>query len=974
LLIYEARKHMKLKLNEGAGPNTMAPRRPRHFRLAALLSLALFAGLTATSVPAATAATTPTVPPSCATNPAPKQITCFAVANTAVKAHAATPGLPPAGYGPSSLQAAYSLPSATAGSGQTVALIDAFDTPTAEADLAVYRAQYGLPACTTANGCFRKVNNVGQPSPLPGPPPVLDDWTAETSLDLDMVSAACPNCHILLVEANSDDDGTLYSAINTAVTLGAKFVSMSWGSDEGYGTPDVFFSSHPGVVFTASTGDNDYAGGIIFPAISPDVVAVGGTTLTPANNARGWNETAWNNLNGHGTGSGCSVGEPAPAYQVGITGCANRAAADVSADADPNTGVAVYNSYRGGGWNVYGGTSASSPFIAATYALAGTRSANDNGTATPYGNKTQLNDVTTGNNGSCGGALVCTAAIGWDGPTGLGTPNGIGAFRAGVVNTLTLANPGAQSSVAGTAVSLPLKATDSSSTAPLTYSASGLPTGLSINSSTGLISGTPSVVGQTSSVGVSVTDTSGATAAQRFTWAVTLTAPHVVSVTNPGAQSTMVGASVSLPVMATDSVASTLTYTVSGLPTGLSINAATGLISGTPIAATTRSVTVTATDPTGAFGSATFAWTVIAGPTHVVTVARPSVPSTVVGTAVNLQVQATDTPPATLTYKASSLPSGLAINASTGLISGTATTPSSSTVTITATDPTGAAGSTVFTWTVTAAKHVVTMTNPGTQSTVLNTATSLQIHATDSVTSTLTYVAAGLPNGLTINASTGLISGTPTAVGSYTPAISVSDPTGATAAVSFTWTITAATPPARTVTVINPGNQSSVRGSQAGLQLKATDSVASTLTYQAAGLPTGLTINSSTGLILGTPTTTGSYSVTVTATDPAGTKGTASFNWTITSGSATTTVTFTNPGNQSTAKGSAVTLPLNVSSNAAFQIFKFGAVGLPTGLSINASTGVISGTPTTTGTFTVTVTAIDYAGTPAGVTFTWTVR
>ena len=176
------------------------------------------------------------------------------------------------------------------------------------------------------------------------------------------------------------------------------------------------------------------------------------------------------------------------------------------------------------------------------------------------------------------------------------------------------------------------------------------------------------------------------------------------------------------------------------------------------------------------------------------------------------------------------------------------------------------------------------------------------------------------------------------------------------------------------MTVTNPGNQSSVRGSQIGLQIKATDSVASTLTYQAAGLPAGLTINASTGLILGTPTIAGSYAVTITAIDTAGVKGTASFTWTITTTGAATIVTFTNPGNQSTAKGTPVTLALTVSSNAAFQIFKFSAIGLPTGLSINPSTGVITGTPTAPGTFTVTVTAIDFAGTPASVTFTWTVK
>ncbi len=528
---------------------------------------------------------------------------------TDLKPLTASPNATPLGWGATNLQTAYKLPSLTAGGGQTVAVIEAYDNPLAESDLQVYRNQFLMPTCTTANGCFRKVNYLGAPSPLPQPAPVDDDWTGETSLDLDMVSAACPNCHILLVEANSDGDGTLYTSINTAVTLGAKFVSMSWGSNEGYGTADGFFSIHPGVIFTASTGDDDYAAGPSFPAISPYVVAVGGTSLTPASNARGWNETVWNNNNGHGTGSGCSSVEPQPTYQIGLTTCARRASADVSADADPATGVAVYNSYRGGGWNVYGGTSASSPFIAGTYALAGTRPANASGAATLYANKTQLNDVTTGNNGACG-TLICTAAVGWDGPTGLGTPNGIGAFQVGAVNTITLANPGAQSTVAGTATSLQLKATDSSPTAALTYSAAGLPAGLSINSLTGLISGTPTTVGALA-VTVTATDATGASASATFAWTVTSSSgAHVVSVTNPGTQSTVVNTAASLQIHATDSVASTLTYKASGLPAGLAINASTGLISGTPTATGSLTVTVTATDATGAFGSATFAWTV----------------------------------------------------------------------------------------------------------------------------------------------------------------------------------------------------------------------------------------------------------------------------------------------------------------------------------------------------------------------------
>ena len=264
-------------------------------------------------------------------------------------------------------------------------------------------------------------------------------------------------------------------------------------------------------------------------------------------------------------------------------------------------------------------------------------------------------------------------------------------------NTVTVTNPGNQTSTVGTAVSLQIPATDSASGQTLTYSATGLPAGLSINSSTGLISGTPTTAG-TSSVTVTATDTTGAHGSAAFTW--TVNPPNVVTVTNPGNQTSTVGTAVSLQIPATDSASGqTLTYSATGLPAGLSINSSTGLISGTPTTAGTSSVTVTATDTTGAHGSAAFTWTV--NPPNVVTVTNPGNQTSTVGTAVSLQIPATDSASGqTLTYSATGLPAGLSINSSTGLISGTPTTAGTSSVTVTATDTTGAHGSASFTWTV----------------------------------------------------------------------------------------------------------------------------------------------------------------------------------------------------------------------------------------------------------------------------------
>jgi hypothetical protein len=341
----------------------------------------------------------------------------------------------PAGYGPTDLQGAYNLPSGTSGGGATVAIVDAFDDPTAEADLATYRAQYGLPACTTANSCFRKTDQNGG-----GNYPAGDySWAGEISLDLDMVSAICPHCGILLVEADTPDDVSLGTAENTAVALGAKYVSNSWGSSEnlaGYVNGDAYYK-HPGVAITFSTGDFGYSYGPSYPASLSYVTAVGGTSLSRSGStARGWSEYAWS-----GGGSGCSAYQPKPSFQID-TGCANRVEADVSAVADPVTGVSVYDSYDGSGWNVYGGTSASSPIIAATYALAGTPGAGTYPNAYPYShaaasNATALNDVAGGANGTCTPAYLCAAESGYDGPTGLGTPNGIAAFAAGAYGRLT---------------------------------------------------------------------------------------------------------------------------------------------------------------------------------------------------------------------------------------------------------------------------------------------------------------------------------------------------------------------------------------------------------------------------------------------------------------------------------------------------------------------------------------------------------
>jgi subtilase family serine protease len=340
---------------------------------------------------------------------------CLALVRTDVQGKASAAATP-SGYGPADVQGAYGLAGKTSG-GRTVAIVDAYDDPTAESDLGVYRAQYGLPACTTANGCFRKVNQTGGTSY----PRANGGWAQEISLDLDMVSATCPDCKILLVEASSASFANLATAVTTAADAGAVAISNSYGGSDSSNMSAYENAAAAGIAVTASTGDAGY--GVEAPASYTHVVAVGGTSLRKS--GTGYSESAWS-----GAGSGCSTVNANPGWQTG-TSCTRKANADVSAVADPNTGVAVYDStsYQGlRGWLVFGGTSASSPIIASVYALAGGRFSGTYAGQFTWSHASGLHDVTSGSNGSCSTAAWCTARSGWDGPTGLGTPNGTSAF------------------------------------------------------------------------------------------------------------------------------------------------------------------------------------------------------------------------------------------------------------------------------------------------------------------------------------------------------------------------------------------------------------------------------------------------------------------------------------------------------------------------------------------------------------------
>ncbi len=343
----------------------------------------------------------------------PEAPQCYALYRTDVAA--AAPGArplsgTPAGYGPSDLYSAYKL-SPKRGAGQTIGIVDFFDDPNAEADLGVYRSTYGLPACTTANGCFKKVNQYGKQGQYPPP---SRGWAGEIALDIEMASATCPKCHIVLVEARTKGN----VAEDTAFALGADVVSNSWGS-RGRGSYDKSFD-HPGHIITVASGDTGFSKYPTYPDSYGTIVSVGGTTLQHDSNARGWSETAW-----QGSTSECNLLVTKPVWQTDA-GCTGRTETDVAAVADPQTGVAVYVTYGGGGWNVFGGTSVSSPIMAGVYAEAGNESAL-NYAQQLYTHASKLYDVVSGDNGNCQ-TYICDAGPGYDGPTGNGTPHGLGAF------------------------------------------------------------------------------------------------------------------------------------------------------------------------------------------------------------------------------------------------------------------------------------------------------------------------------------------------------------------------------------------------------------------------------------------------------------------------------------------------------------------------------------------------------------------
>ena len=391
----------------------------RKFIFTGLAAGALALGSLAAVLPGASASTTQSsrgehFVRACSAHPKPGFASCLALSVAGANGRAVQSSAPiAAAFTPTDVQKAYGLKGLK--SHGTVAIVDAFGYPTLEADLNAYRDFYDLPKCTTGNGCLTILDQRGGDDY----PPADSGWDLEQALDLDMVSAACPDCKIVIVQADTNSFKNLGKAVDTAAKVkGVVSISNSYGAD-GFDGKNKASYDHPGIAITASTGDHGYQDASA-PASFTGVIAVGGTSVVPDGSSRGYSETVWS-----GAGSGCSDKNKAPKYQdTKATKCKGDAMADVSGPANPSQGgLSIYYS---GHFTQVGGTSESTPMIAAVYALSG-KTDGYPGRYPWQAKSNELFDITTGSNGSCG-APLCTAGKGWDGPTGLGTPNGAKAF------------------------------------------------------------------------------------------------------------------------------------------------------------------------------------------------------------------------------------------------------------------------------------------------------------------------------------------------------------------------------------------------------------------------------------------------------------------------------------------------------------------------------------------------------------------
>jgi hypothetical protein len=780
---------------------------------------------------------------------------------------------------PAAFHTAYALPTTSASGTPTIAIVDAYDDPNIEADLAVFDSQFGLPPCTTANGCFRKVDQNGGTSYPSG-----TSWHLEIALDVEVAHAICQNCKILLVEASSASIAALGTAVNTAVALGANVVSNSYGAGEfsSETSYDAYYK-HPGVAVTASSGDGGY--GVEYPAASQYVTAVGGTTLSLNTDKTYKSESVWN-----GAGSGCSAFEPKPTWQTD-TGCTKRTVADVSADADPNSGAAIYDSIgvaSGQGWYQVGGTSLASPLVGAVYALTGSSSFNYG--SDPYGQTAFLNDVTTGNNGTCSPTYLCTAGAGYDGPSGLGTPHGLGAFGGSSAPSPDFSlsvSPTSRTVTAGTAATYSVTVAPSNGfSGTVGFDTAGLPSGATPAWSGSTLTVTTSSTLAAGSYPFTITGTSGSLSHSTSATLVVQAAPDFSVGISPATQTVTAGnpATYTVSVTPSNGFSGSVTFAANGLPSG-----ATPSFGGSTLTVTTTTAVAGGSYPFTVVGtSGTLSHS--ASATLVVQAAPPadfalSVPASSTVTAGGQTTFAvTITPSNGFSSSVSLSQTGLPAGATPGFSPNPATTASTLTVT---TSASLAPGSYPFTITGTSgtlshtASATLVVKAPATPDFALGVTPS---STTVTVGATATFTVSVTPsNGFSGSVTFGT-SGLPVAA---TPGFSGSTLTVGTASVtpgSYPFTITGTSGSlvhsvAATLVVqappdfslgISPGSQTVTPGGQAAYTVTVTPSNGfnGSVSFGTSGLPAGAapTFSGSTLTVGTSGVTPGTYPFTVTGT------------------------------------------------------------------------------------------------------------
>jgi hypothetical protein len=729
-------------------------------------------------------------------------------------------------YTPAQIRAAYGLPvlpglpglgaslsaatAATLGAGQTVYIVDAYHNPSTLADLNAFSQKFGLPTCkaltvaTSATlplaapaadaGCTLAVVYSTANATLTTTVPAYDSgWASEIALDVQWVHATAPLARIVLIESATAMSDQLLGAVKLANAMGPGVVSMSFGAAEGSWST-VFDSAFTaaGMTYMAATGDNGAA--VSWPAVSSNVLAVGGTSLSYGGSGSR-SETVWS-----GTGGGVSAYTARPAYQAavaapGVGALPRRGVADVAFNADPGTGQYVAITVPGAtapGWYCYGGTSLSTPQWAGLAAVANAlRVAGGKAVLGPVQpllytkvaatTSGAFADITSGSDGSC---ASCKAASGYDLPTGLGTPNfaAMLPLLAGAASDQPLVPGGALSAKVGVAFTAVLGIT-APTPGTLTYTLGGAPAGLTI-SAQGVLGWAKPLQGSYPLL-VTARTASGAAGSGTYTLLVVANRAPLISAGKSTA-TTGVAYTVALAGAASDPDGDSLSFSLGGGPAGMTLSTA-GVLAWSKPTKGRYTPTVMVADPSGLKASAT--WTVeVVDPPAAPVVAAAALNGSV-GSALSAQIAASDANNDPLSFSLSGAPAGMTITGA-GVLNWSSPVKGSYSVLVTARDPGGLTGKATITVVIVQPNRAPVISGLQLTSSASG-ALSGKVSATDPDGDALSFGLSGAPAGMTLS-SAGVLSWAKPVRGSYSLRVTVTDSKGLTGSATFVLTVAAA--------------------------------------------------------------------------------------------------------------------------------------------------------------------------------------